>query len=559
MTKPRSRTTTAPDPLGVFDALFPSPSWGAWRIFIKAMYALPLAPAELAVYTACTGRTRAPTSPASRVVAICGRRSGKSRIAAFLGAFYAGWRDYSNILSLGETGQAIVTAASREQAAVIFDAAVKFLEHVPATKAMITRQTADTIELSNHTAISIKTANLRLQRGPTGIVFIGDEASFWNAASGAPNQDREVLNAAEPSLLTTGGPIILISTPYARSGIVFDEYDQHYGVEDDDTLIWMSDSATMNPSLDATAIAKAFRRDPEWAASEYGRGGRIQFRQDLSNLFSAEALNACVLAGRPLELPPQPGVQYVAHVDSSGGSDESFALSVAHKNAEGRAVVDLVREWPAPFDPLVVVADCADLLRRYGCAAESGDKYSSQWIVSAFRQQHITYQANDLNKSQLFLETVALVNSRMVELPSDVRMINQFSNLQRRTGTGGRDSIDHRAGQKDDLCNAVAGCLVLATRSGGLLTLPADFRTCNRVTNNMPATDTCYLYGGHAGPVADVLCRECIGNKAVKAALAAHQKATGEMTNVVQFYKARYPPNERAAWAELCRHQSEWF
>ena len=39
-------------------------------------------------------------------------------------------------------------------------------------------------------------------------------------------------------------------------------------------------------------------------------------------------------------------------------------------------------------------------------------------------------------------------------------MISQFLSLERRTARGGRDSIDHPPGGKDDLANAVAGVLV---------------------------------------------------------------------------------------------------
>jgi hypothetical protein len=39
----------------------------------------------------------------------------------------------------------------------------------------------------------------------------------------------------------------------------------------------------------------------------------------------------------------------------------------------------------------------------------------------------------------------------------------QFHGLERRTARGGRDSIDHGPGQHDDVCNAVAGVLLLAS------------------------------------------------------------------------------------------------
>jgi hypothetical protein len=58
-----------------------------------------------------------------------------------------------------------------------------------------------------------------------------------------------------------------------------------------------------------------------------------------------------------------------------------------------------------------------------------------------------------------------LLNSGRVELLEHKRLIAQLCALERKTSRGGRDSIDHPpgAGCHDDICNAVAGALVLAS------------------------------------------------------------------------------------------------
>ena len=42
-------------------------------------------------------------------------------------------------------------------------------------------------------------------------------------------------------------------------------------------------------------------------------------------------------------------------------------------------------------------------------------------------------------------------------------MRSQFVNLERRTARGGKDSIDHIDGARDDIANSVAGALLAAT------------------------------------------------------------------------------------------------
>src|SRR5207245_7560644 len=47
-----------------------------------------------------------------------------------------------------------------------------------------------------------------------------------------------------------------------------------------------------------------------------------------------------------------------------------------------------------------------------------------------------------------------------VELLDDPRLVSQLLSLERRTARGGRDSVDHSVGGRDDCANAAAGVLV---------------------------------------------------------------------------------------------------
>jgi hypothetical protein len=59
-----------------------------------------------------------------------------------------------------------------------------------------------------------------------------------------------------------------------------------------------------------------------------------------------------------------------------------------------------------------------------------------------------------------------LMNSRRVELLDLPQLSAQLGGLERRTARGGKDSIDHAPGAHDDLINAAAGALVLASGIG---------------------------------------------------------------------------------------------
>ena len=87
----------------VFPPFFRGSSWQAWRVFLAALFGLPLTPEQLALYTRYTGRTITPTSPLYEAWLICGRRSGKSFILALIAVFLACFRDWRPLLGPGES------------------------------------------------------------------------------------------------------------------------------------------------------------------------------------------------------------------------------------------------------------------------------------------------------------------------------------------------------------------------------------------------------------------------------------------------------------------------
>src|SRR4051812_13494570 len=64
-------------------------TWQAWMAYLRALFCLPMTPEQVALYCECTGRTAAPTAPATESWLVCGRRAGKSFILALIAVFLA--------------------------------------------------------------------------------------------------------------------------------------------------------------------------------------------------------------------------------------------------------------------------------------------------------------------------------------------------------------------------------------------------------------------------------------------------------------------------------------
>lgn len=159
------------------------------------------------------------------------------------------------------------------------------------------------------------------------------------------------------------------------------------------------------------------------------------------------------------------GIVYSAFVDPSGGRHDSYTLAIAHRGDAKRIIVDRVEEVSAPFDPKTVTAEFCEIIKLYRIHRVHGDKYSGNWVSSTFKDHEIQYISTDQPKSELYLSLQALVSMRQVQIPDNDRLFQQLMSLERRTRSGGRDSVDHPPGMHDDLANAVAGVCATAYSS----------------------------------------------------------------------------------------------
>lgn len=447
-------------------------TWLAWCTFLRALFGLPMTLRDLGTYKRHTGRGKAPKSQA-REAWLVGRRGGKSFIVALIAVFLACFRDYRRHLAPGERATVMVLATDRRQARVIMRYVTALLEGVPMLRRLVERTGMESIDLSNSVTIEVHTASFRSVRGYTVAAAILDEIAFWRSEE-STNPDSEIVAALRPAMKTIPGALLLgISSPYARRGVLWEAYRDYFG-QDGDILVWQAASVDMNPTLSADEIEQEYAKDPVNAASEYGG----QFRADVDAFLQSEWIDGAVRQGVH-EIPPTPGVGYAAFADPSGGANDAFTLAIAH--AEGkRLILDVCRARRAPFDPAAVTTEYAFLLKRYGITQVTGDRYSAEWVVSAFRQHGINYVASERTKSDIYLETVPLFATGAIQLLDNRVLVTELRQLERRTGRG-KDVVDHPPRGHDDQANAACGALLHVISAP-----PADFMNGAHVDETGP-------------------------------------------------------------------------
>jgi phage terminase large subunit-like protein len=206
---------------------------GPWFGFLRTLFGHELSEADVKLFQECTGRSDIPNGGFTTAWLCCGRRSGKSRMLAMVAAYLAVFRDWRPFLSPGEVPTVMVTAADKRQARTIFKYTSEFLKALDVVS--VERETQEILELSNGLSIEIMAADFRSVRGYTCVALLLDEVAFWQSGDGNPAE--EILRALRPSMATINGAMMLCaSSPYSKSGVLYDAFREHFERNGDDVL-----------------------------------------------------------------------------------------------------------------------------------------------------------------------------------------------------------------------------------------------------------------------------------------------------------------------------------
>jgi hypothetical protein len=430
-----------------FDDLVP---WRRWLVFLKATYGLEIDADERAIFEHHTAREYDPPPGGYPVVvAIVGRQSGKSRIGAVVVDFEAvrsrRERDGTELYAL------LVAQDHRAALRTAFGYAVAPFVHQELLRRAVRNRTAETLSLDNGITIAGYPCRPSAVRGLRARVVLLDELAYFRNSENLP-VDVEMIRACRPTLATTGGKLIILSSPYWQTGALWELHKSHFGRNDSQTLVWVGTAPEMNPTLPADYLERLQEDDPEAYRSEV----LAEFRAGVSAFFDPEALQACVADWR--EQAPVGSQTYSGHYDASGGRADAATLAVGHR--EGNlAIVDCLRAWPAPHDPAAVIREAAGVLRSYRVQTIFADRYAGTFPTEAFRAHGVRCEPAALDRSALYLEMLPRVNAGTVVLPNDPKLLRELRGLERRRGVSGRDRVDHsaRAGAHDDRANSCAG------------------------------------------------------------------------------------------------------
>ncbi len=449
-------------------------SWSKWLVFLRVLFGLPLSKEDRPIVHRCTGRlftSKLSPDGYQECLLLCGRRSGKSKIIALVGAAEAILSGKEKQLSKGEIPMVAIISPTRFQSRIIFSYLKAVFQSTPMLRNEVLEERRESFLLKNKVEVAVLTGSPTAVRGFSVIAAVVDEIAAFNWSEESKVTDIELVRALRPSLASTGGRLLCVGTPFRAAGYSYDTFKRSFANDDADVLCWNAPSLFMNPTLSEKFVQRAIDEDPIAASVEYCIRPGL-FREDVDSFITRAEVEALVIRDRK-ELAPQSSIFYSGFADVSGGKHDDASLCIAHK-VDRMVILDCLERYKAPHSPYEIVARMVSTLRRYGCDKCIGDAYAAEWVRIAFQSLGIDYQrctqsqwktgaeawkAVQKPKSQLYADLLPRLRSGEVELLDHDILISQLAGLQRRTRSGARDSIDHAPGSHDDCANAVAGAV----------------------------------------------------------------------------------------------------
>lgn len=422
-------------------------SWQKWRVVLIATVGEPLTEPEMEIFREFAGRDP-PTEHISLLATFVGRRGGKDSAIAVLVCYLALCIEWT--LSLGEIGTIMAIAVNRKQAKISFRRIIGVLRAVPVLEAKIANVTSTEVMLENDVEITVTTADAASVRGATVVAAVLDEAAFMTDET-----FDELIVSITPALGTMPRSLIaVITTIYSSQGKAYELFRQ-WGESIAGQLVIKGTTRDFNVTYSQKTIDIELAKDPQRARAEYLSIPRT----DVSRLFDAALLDA-VTRNEYRELPFRQIIhggktRYSAGVDVSGGRGDAASCAISHPEGE-RVVIDAVRAWPAPHDPVVVAGEIAVFMGLYGLKTAIADDYAAEFSRSVYREAGIELQSAHITRSEAYMHALPLFTTNRVEIPDHPGLRQELLALERRTGRSGKDSVDHPPHGHDDIANATS-------------------------------------------------------------------------------------------------------
>jgi hypothetical protein len=408
------------------------------------------------------------------VAIVAGARSGKSRLFGAARLVHLGMTLALDALAPSEMAYGPVVAPDLRLARHTFSFIVEAVEaSVRSLGAVIVGQTTDSLAVQRADGRKVCFVCLPATRGGSalrGRSLFGallDEVAFFRDENFAVN-DAELYRAIAPRVLR-GGQIILVSTPWAKIGLLWEFFRDFFGKPKGAALVAHAPTIVMRDDAPEILelVERETKRDPANARREHG----AEFPDNAASAFTVEHIDKCVDVG-VTRRPRNPECDYGASGDL-GFRGDGAAMTIGHREirkvAGGPPVEILVQdvlllaraEKGGHLDPERLIAWWSSVLRDFGVRKLHLDGHGFDLASSRFRERGVEcvlVSMSNADQNRRFDALAGRIRNGTVRLLDDPTQRRELSELRCTFSSGGivRWEAPRRAHASDDCADALA-------------------------------------------------------------------------------------------------------
>lgn len=441
---------------------------------------------EVEIYEFLTDKKYDPkvveTVKVNKIDLICGRRSGKTLIAAILSIYCSISNNWKEFLHKTPFATVLIMSHSREFSDEVLEVIKGLIENSPVLTMLINKsakQTSSTMNLRvpwivdgrlsySRVQIKVGAASSKTTRGIAACAILCDEIAYWNLDENMKETDVKIMKAVRPAMKQFGkhGMLIKLSSPGIKQGVLYNEYNMdRSGKLPKSYAVFKAPTWIMNEFLPEDEFVEEWELDIDGFDTEY----RSNFADSLSNFMSPELIDLAVNKGIKFQAPADAkDVKYFASIDAAFKADRfTFCLVSVTEN---RVTQHVVKGWEGsrrdPVKAHTVAEFVKNVCKSYPVDHVAADQYAFNPLKEIFDQYNVTLQEYTFTptfKKKIYFNLKRLIHSQQLDLLDQEEQIKELKELQVEQSPTGTIKIGHPAGGKDDYADTLATSAFLAT------------------------------------------------------------------------------------------------